>query len=107
MTRRVLGMAVAVALLLGPTHAQAAAASSAALFFPGGCRQPDHGRLQSCIHSAHDGDRIRIRTNSIPKAIEISDKSLSLAAGVGYHPAIGGTITINARTGTRTVSCAA
>src|SRR3954454_22501862 len=99
MATRVLGVAVAVALLIGHAAPQPAAASSAALFFPGGCRHPDRGSLQSCIDSAHDGDRIRIRTERIPDAIEISNKSLSLEAGVGHKPAIRGTIRIEAASG--------
>jgi RTX calcium-binding nonapeptide repeat (4 copies) len=104
MARRVLVVAVAFGLLFGHAPAQPAAASSTALSFPGGCRKPDNGSLQSCIHSAHDGDRIRIRADKIGDAIKISNKSLSLEAGAGYRPAIGGTITIKATTGTRRVS---
>src|SRR3954468_16265969 len=102
--RRVLGIAGAVALLLGHAPAQPAAASSAALSFPGGCRKADHDSLQSCINPAHDGDRIRIRTNTVAGAIKIGNKSLSLEGADGHRPTIGGTITIKGTTGTRVVS---
>src|SRR6478609_6732857 len=104
LTGRMLAALAAIALVLGPAPAQVAAASSAALFFPGGCRHQDHGSLQSCIDSAHNGDRIRIRTNAVADRVKINNKSVSLEPGVGYRPVIGGTITIEATTGTRHVS---
>jgi hypothetical protein len=105
LTGRPLAALAAIALVLGlGLTAQVAAASPVVLFFPGGCRAPDGGSLQSCIKSARDGDLIRIRTNDIPDPIRIRNKSVSLEPAAGFRPVIGGTMTIEAKTGSRTVT---
>jgi hypothetical protein len=101
LTGRLLAALAAVALLLGQHPAQVAAASPAALFFPGGCRQPDHGSVQSCIDTAVDGDRISIRTDRYADPIQISDKSVWLVAGAGYTPVFSDLVSIEATSGTR------
>jgi Ca2+-binding RTX toxin-like protein len=104
LTGRLLAALAAIALVLGSAPAHVSAASSAALFFPGGCRKPDHGSLQSCINSARDGDRIRLRTNTIGDPIRIKNKSISLGPGIGFKPVVSGTITVEAASGTHQVT---
>jgi RTX calcium-binding nonapeptide repeat (4 copies) len=70
------------------------------LEFPGSCRQPDNGSLQTCIDSAVDGDTILLATNVIDEAISIFDVSLTVTAESGFTPDVTGPIQVNEHSGT-------
>ena len=83
----------AAALLCMP-----ALASAVTRTWPGAA--PCNGTLQACINAAANGDRIEIATaGPIDEALNLDDRSLSLVAAAGFHPAFVAGRGITANTG--------
>ena len=64
-----------------------AVASAVTRTWPGAA--PCNGTLQACVNAAANGDRIEIATaGPIDEFLTLANRSLSLVAAAGFHPAL-------------------